>query len=111
MKRTAIAVALLCVTASALTPVYAADPCDTVACLYGKATGGDGGSACNAPEKAFFDILKWKKGSISWSRTADARKALLNQCSGAAVTAMTGGDSLESAVSLIISKFGRVKNA
>lgn len=111
MKRTAIAVALLCVTASSVTPVYAADPCETVVCLYGKTTGTGGGGACSAPEKAFFDILKWKKSAISWSKTANARKAFLNQCSGAAVTAMTGGISREAAIALIISKFGRVKNA
>ena len=111
MKRTAIAVALLCVTAGSITPVYADDPCATVACLYGKVTGSSGGSECSGPEKAFFDIIKRKKGSISWSRTSDARKELLEKCRGADVTTMTGALSRESAISLIIDIFGRVKNA
>lgn len=99
MKKTAIAVVLLCATAGIATPVYAADPCATVTCMYGKVTGGDGGDDCKSPEKAFFDILKWKKGSIRWSKTADARKAFLDECTTAAADT----------ISMIISKFGRVR--
>ena len=50
-------------------------------------------------EKDFFNILKKKKGSIRWSKTFDARKAFLNQCSTAD----------PAAISKIMSKFGRVR--
>ncbi|EHL1739755.1 conjugal transfer protein, partial [Escherichia coli] len=46
-----------------------------------------------------FNILKKKKGSIRWSKTFDARKAFLNQCSTAD----------PAAISKIMSKFGKVK--
>ncbi|ECN3859673.1 conjugal transfer protein, partial [Salmonella enterica subsp. enterica serovar Enteritidis] len=38
------------------TPVYsyAADPCEVVLCMYGKATGNSGGGECRSAEKAFF---------------------------------------------------------
>ncbi|ELM38484.1 TrbM-domain protein [Salmonella enterica subsp. enterica serovar Enteritidis str. 642044 4-1] len=50
-------------------------------------------------KRTFFNILKKKKGSIRWSKTFDARKAFLNQCSTAD----------PAAISKIMSKFGRVK--
>ncbi|EIA9033028.1 conjugal transfer protein [Salmonella enterica] len=62
-------------------PVYASDP----------------GSECKSAEKDFFNIIKKKKGSIRWSKTFDARKAFLNQC--------TTADP--AAISKIMSKFGR----
>lgn len=45
------------------TPVYsyAADPCEVVLCMYGKATGNSGGGECRSAEKAFFNILKKRK--------------------------------------------------
>uniref|UniRef100_UPI003EC143FB TrbM/KikA/MpfK family conjugal transfer protein n=1 Tax=Escherichia coli TaxID=562 RepID=UPI003EC143FB len=78
-------------------PVYASDPCASVLCLYGKAIGSGGGSECKSAEKDFFNIIKKKKGSIRWSKTFDARKAFLNQC--------TTADP--AAISKIMSKFGR----
>ncbi|PVZ82682.1 conjugal transfer protein [Serratia sp. S1B] len=80
-------------------PAIAADACESVLCLYGKATGNSGGSQCSNGEKAFFNILKKKKGSIKWNETFDARKSFLNQCSSAD----------PSAISLIMSKFGKTK--
>ncbi|HEI2855096.1 TPA: conjugal transfer protein [Escherichia coli] len=80
-------------------PAYAADPCESVLCLYGKAVGSSGGGECNSAEKAFFNILKKKKSSIRWNKTFDARKDFLNQCSSAD----------PAAISKIMSKFGRVK--
>ena len=65
------------------TNANASDPCASVLCLYGKAVGQGGGSECRSAEKDFFNILKKKKGSIRWSKTFDARKAFLNQCSTA----------------------------
>ncbi|EEX7427893.1 conjugal transfer protein [Escherichia coli] len=78
-------------------PVYASDPCASVLCLYGKVIGSGGGSECKSAEKDFFNIIKKKKGSIRWSKTFDARKAFLNQC--------TTADP--AAISKIMSKFGR----
>ncbi|HAH1277155.1 TPA: conjugal transfer protein [Escherichia coli] len=73
------------------TNANASDPCASVLCLYGKAVG--------HAEKDFFNILKKKKGSIRWSKTFDARKDFLNQCSTAD----------PAAISKIMSKFGRVR--
>ncbi len=81
------------------TNANASDPCASVLCLYGKAVGQGGGSECRSAEKDFFNILKKKKGSIRWSKTFDARKAFLNQCSTADPTA----------ISKIMSKFGKIK--
>ncbi|EGX0284396.1 conjugal transfer protein [Salmonella enterica] len=77
----------------------AADACKTVLCLYGKAVGSGGGGECKSAEKDFFNILKKKKGSIRWSKTVDARKAFLNQCSSAD----------PAAIAKIMSKFGKVR--
>lgn len=54
MKKTVIAAAVLCLTAG--TPIYsfAADPCEVVLCMYGKATGNSGGSECSSTERAFL---------------------------------------------------------
>lgn len=54
MKKTVIAAAVLCLTAG--TPIYsfAADPCEVVLCMYGKATGNSGGSECSSAERAFL---------------------------------------------------------
>ena len=79
--------------------VLADSPCASVLCLYGKAVGQGGGSECRSAEKDFFNILKKKKGNIRWSKTFDARKAFLNQCSTAD----------PAAISKIMSKFGKIK--
>lgn len=79
-------------------PAYASDPCASVLCLYGKAVGQGGGVSAEVL-KRIFNILKKKKGSIRWSKTFDARKAFLNQCSTAD----------PAAISKIMSKFGRVR--
>ncbi|EFH4146395.1 TPA: TrbM/KikA/MpfK family conjugal transfer protein [Escherichia coli] len=80
-------------------PASASDACESVLCLYGKATGNSGGGECSGAEKDFFKILKFKKGSIKWNKTFDARKSFLNQCSSAD----------PAAISKIMSKFGKVK--
>lgn len=93
-----IMLSMIAASAIALSaPVYASDPCASVLCLYGKAIGSGGGSECKSAEKDFFNIIKKKKGSIRWSKTFDARKAFLNQC--------TTADP--AAISKIMSKFGR----
>lgn len=78
---------------------HAADPCEVVLCMYGKAVGSGGGSECKGPEKAFFDIVKKKKSSIRWGKTFNARKSFLNQCSSAD----------PATISTIMSKFGKIK--
>ncbi|ENM9791981.1 conjugal transfer protein [Salmonella enterica subsp. enterica serovar Typhimurium] len=77
----------------------AADPCKSVFCLYGKAVGSSGGSECSSAEKDFFKNVEKKKGKIRWGKTFDLRKNFLNQCSTAD----------PAAISLIMSKFGRVR--
>ncbi|TCT92490.1 hypothetical protein EDC48_101300 [Gibbsiella quercinecans] len=44
MKNTVIAATLLCLAVGFSAPSFAADPCEIVLCLYGKATGNSGGS-------------------------------------------------------------------
>lgn len=99
MKRTAIAAALLCLTAGFTAPSFAADPCEVVLCMYGKATGNSGGSSCSSAEHAFFNIIKKNKHGFLPGHTADARKAFLLQCK----------EADPSTISKIISQFGRVK--
>ncbi|ECK6787650.1 conjugal transfer protein [Salmonella enterica] len=82
------------------TPVYAADPCEVVLCMYGKATGNSGGSECHSAERAFFKINSFKKHHrFNPTKTFNMRKQFLGQCSSAD----------PAAVSKILSKFGRVK--
>ncbi|EOG2184803.1 conjugal transfer protein, partial [Salmonella enterica subsp. enterica serovar Infantis] len=50
-------------------------------------------------EKDFFKNVEKKKGKIRWGKTFDLRKNFLNQCSTAD----------PAAISLIMSKFGRVR--
>lgn len=103
MKKTAIAVVLLCLfssgAANATDDVDANDPCTVFLCMAGKIMG-ESPSECNRPNKTFFNILKKKKGSVRWSKTVDARKSFLNQCSSAD----------PSTISKIINKFGRVRS-
>lgn len=81
------------------TNANASDPCASVLCLYGKAVGQGGGSECSSAEKDFFKNVEKKKGKIRWGKTFDLRKNFLNQCSTAD----------PAAISLIMSKFGRVR--
>lgn len=46
-------------------PTYAADPCKSVFCLYGKAVGSSGGSECSSAvvqKRIFLKMLKRKRG-------------------------------------------------
>ena len=99
LKKNVLLAVTLCAFGFASLPASAADACESVLCLYGKATGNSGGGECKSAEKAFFNIVKKKKGSIRWDKTFDARKSFLNQCSSAD----------PSAISKIMSKFGKVK--
>ncbi|MEG3717784.1 conjugal transfer protein, partial [Escherichia coli] len=47
MKKAISSVLLLCVMALCSTSVMAADACEVVLCMYGKATGNGGGSECH----------------------------------------------------------------
>lgn len=99
MKYSTIAAVMLCIVAG--TPVYsfAADPCEVVLCMYGKATGNSGGSECRSAERAFFNIVKKNKHGFLPDHTLNARKALLDECSAAD----------PEAVNKILSAFGKVK--
>jgi hypothetical protein len=50
---------------------FAADPCEVVLCMYGKATGNSGGSECSSAERAF--LISSKK-TIVLPKTFDMRK-------------------------------------
>ncbi|EIX9453087.1 TrbM/KikA/MpfK family conjugal transfer protein [Escherichia coli] len=99
MKKTVIAAAALCLAAG--TPVYsfAADPCEVVLCMYGKATGNSGGRECRSAEKAFFKIVKKNKHGFLPNHTLKARKAFLGECP----------DADPEAVNKILSRFGKVR--
>lgn len=99
MKKPLMAAAFLCLSGAFAFPVYASDPCEIVLCMFGKATGGSGGSECSSPQKDFFNVVKTKKGKMRPDQTADARQKLLEQCQGAD----------PASIAQIISKFGRVK--
>ena len=85
--------------ASCLTSLMAADACEVVLCMYGKATGNGGGSECHSAEREFFNIVKKNKHGILPDHTADARQSFLLEC-----------DSADpAAIGQIISKYGRVR--
>lgn len=99
MKNTVIAATLLCLAASLSAPSFAADPCEVVLCLYGKATGNSGGNECSQAERAFFSINAFKKHHrFNPGKTFEMRRDFLAQCAGADPTA----------VSQILSRFGRM---
>ena len=50
MKKILSGAALLCLTFTIPAPVFAADVCEVVTCMYGKMTGGDGGEVSPHPE-------------------------------------------------------------
>lgn len=100
MKKILSGAVLLCLTFTIPAPVFAADVCEVVTCMYGKMTGGDGGEDCRAAERDFFSLNAFKKkGRFDPTKTADMRRALLNGCSGA--------DPVE--ISKIIAKFGQIR--
>ncbi|HDX8863297.1 TPA: conjugal transfer protein [Klebsiella michiganensis] len=99
MKKAISSVLLLYVIASYSTSAIAADACEVVLCMYGKATGNGGGSECHSAERAFFNIVKKNRHGFLPDHTADARKSFLREC-----------DSADpAAISQIISKYGRVR--
>jgi hypothetical protein len=77
MKKAISSVLLLCVMALCSTSVLAADACEVVLCMYGKATGNGGGSECHSAERAFFNIVKKNKHGFLPDHTADARQSFL----------------------------------
>ncbi|MEB2416661.1 TrbM/KikA/MpfK family conjugal transfer protein [Citrobacter sp. R-1.5.2] len=99
MKIVILSVLFLCVIASYSTSVMAADACEVVLCMYGKATGNDGGSECHSAERVFFNIVKKNKHGFLPDHTADARQSFLREC-----------DSADPATIIqIIAKFGRIR--
>ncbi|EJM3421876.1 killer protein [Salmonella enterica] len=69
-------------------------------CMYGVLQG-ENDSECKTKIKEFYNVVKTKKGKFSASRTADARKSLLNnEC-----PTVYGASSY---INEIINKFGRL---
>lgn len=99
MKKAISSALLLCIMASYLTSVMAADACEVVLCMYGKTTGNGGGNECHSAERAFFNIIKKNRHGFLPDHTADARKSFLLEC----------GSTDPIIISQIISKFGRVR--
>ncbi|MGQ7746177.1 TrbM/KikA/MpfK family conjugal transfer protein [Pectobacterium brasiliense] len=99
MKHSVIVAAVLCIAGG--TPVYsfAADPCEVVLCMYGKATGNNGESECRSAERAFFKIIKKNKHGFLPNHTLNARKDFLGECASAD----------PEAVNKIQARFGRVR--
>jgi len=100
MKKTISSALLLSAMASYSTSIMAADACEVVICMYGKATGNGGGNECHSAERAFFNIVKKNKHGFLPDHTADARKSFLLECDSAA----------PAIIIQIISKFGRVRS-
>ncbi|ATX95867.1 MULTISPECIES: TrbM/KikA/MpfK family conjugal transfer protein [Citrobacter] len=100
MKKAISSVLFLCVMALCSTSVLAADACEVVLCMYGKATGNGGGSECQSAERVFFNIVKKNKHGFLPDHTANARQSFLSEC-----------DSADpAAIGQIISKYGRVRD-
>jgi len=98
MKKTISSALLLCIMESYSTSLMAADACEVVLCMYGKATGNGGGNECHSAERTFFNIVKKNKHGFLPNHTADARKSFLLECNSAD----------QAIISKIISKFGRM---
>lgn len=102
MKKLLVYSSVFCLT-SLFFPVtsQAKDPCQTLMCMAGEVTGGSGGSDCSGAISDFYKIVATKKHHrFDPGSTANARKAFLNSCAGAADNA--------DIVSKIINKFGRI---
>ncbi|WP_413507784.1 TrbM/KikA/MpfK family conjugal transfer protein [Serratia proteamaculans] len=99
MKKVIRTALLLCAMTVYSTSVMAADACEVVLCMYGRATGNGGGNECHSAERAFFNIIKKNKHGFLLDHTADARKSLLLECNSAD----------PAIISQIISKFGRMR--
>lgn len=90
----------LSILGTSIMPVQAADPCEVVLCLYGKAIGQGGGSSCAGPVKAFFSINAFKrKRRFNPAKTFDMRKSFLGGCPTAD----------PAAISKILSRFGKLR--
>ncbi|SUX38751.1 Uncharacterised protein [Cedecea davisae] len=100
MKTIIFTACLFCMNLLVPSSVMAADVCEIVLCLYGKAIGNGGGSECHSAERTFFNVVRKNKHGFRPNRTADARKALLLECKPAN----------PEVIDLIINKFGRVRN-
>ncbi|WP_413740318.1 TrbM/KikA/MpfK family conjugal transfer protein [Sodalis sp. RH14] len=100
MKSIMLPAFFLCIASLLSSPAMAADACEVVLCMYGKATGNGGGKECSSAERSFFNIVKKNKHGFLPSHTADARKAFLLECQSAD-TAIIGQ---------IINKFGRIRS-
>ncbi|CAI2794090.1 conjugal transfer protein TrbM [Serratia ficaria] len=104
MKKTAIAAALLCLTATTMPAmaddnVDSGDPCTVFLCMAGKVMG-ESPSECNGAVKKFFSINAFKKKHrFNPGKTFDMRQEFLGQCASAD----------PATVSKILSRFGKIR--
>ncbi|ENT3505872.1 killer protein [Salmonella enterica] len=83
-------------------PALADEHCNMTLCMWGRVKG-ENSSECQGQVKKFFKKQVKKKGSFSPSRTADARKGMLqDECPSSMAPAYF--------IDEIIKKFGRIKN-
>lgn len=76
----AVATATVLLSGNAL----AKDPCKSVLCLSGELIKErQGGVNCDQPVRDYFEIIKFRRGKFSESRTASARRSYLDSCPGA----------------------------
>ncbi len=97
MKQQLIVVSL-CVGFIASSGALAKEACSTELCLGGMLLTGEQADNCKGPIKDFFEIVKFKNGHPSPSRTLNARKSFLNSCP-------SGDDNKKTE---ILAKFGKV---
>lgn len=104
MKKTVIAVLLLCLTITTMSAmadenVNSGDPCTVFLCMAGKVMG-KSSSECNGAVRKFFSIKAFKKKHrFNPGKTLDMRQDFLGQC--------TSADP--ATVSKILSEFGKIR--
>ena len=75
-----LGIVILLAAFSAAPSAFAADACSVELCMSGMVLSGSQPDKCDGPIKDFFDIIKYKNGDPSPSRTLKARKSFLNKC-------------------------------
>ncbi len=93
-----LGVVVLLATCSAAPGAFAADACSVELCMAGMVLTGSQPDQCSGPIKDFFDIIKFKNGAPSPSRTLKARQSFLNSCPSGNTKEKSG----------ILGKFGSV---
>jgi len=76
-----VSVALV-ISAMLSTPTMAEDSCKVPLCMFGLLKG-EKDSTCSSAISSYFGILVYKKGKVSWSKTAKKRLSALQSCPSA----------------------------